>query len=55
MVDVPATRNTLLDPQTPFDFLLLVVVACSGVGALVLVWMHLEEWWARRKMRGTST
>lgn len=44
------TRAGLLDPQTPVDFLLLILIACSGPGALILVWLFFQDWRGRRKM-----
>jgi hypothetical protein len=43
------TRSSLLDPQTPLDWLLLVLVVCSGPGALILLWLYFQDWRAQRK------
>jgi len=42
------TRSSFLDPQTPFDFLFLILVVCSGPGVLVLLWFYFQDWRARR-------
>lgn len=48
------TRNGLLDPQTPSDYLFLVLIVCSGPGAVVLLWLYFQDWRARRATSGSQ-